>query len=166
MNVRREWIPVEELIGGVLTRMEPALAGREVATSVAPGLPLLSVDPVLFEQVLLNLMDNAIKHTPAGSPIAIGARAVAEGVAIGVADRGPGIPTGSEEAVFEKFHRGAGAGAPGVGLGLAICAGIVAAHGGTIRAGAREGGGAVFTVVLPSREDTPAPVTAGGEETV
>jgi len=162
--VKREWIPVEELVGGVLTRLDGALTGRDVATSIADGLPLLSVDPVLFEQVLVNLVDNAIKHTPKTSPIAIGARALPSGVAIEVADRGAGIPKGAEEAVFEKFHRGATSRAQGVGLGLAICRGIVEAHGGTISVAAREGGGAVFTIILPRSEHTPAAGSAGVEE--
>jgi two-component system sensor histidine kinase KdpD len=163
LDVKREWIPVEELVGGVLTRLEVALVGRDVTTRVASGLPLLSVDPVLFEQVLVNLVDNAIKHTPDGTPIEIGARETSEGVAIEVADRGPGIPAGSDEAIFEKFRRGPGAGSHGVGLGLAICRGIVEAHHGKIRAAGRDGGGAIFTIVLPRRDDTP-PAGPGSEE--
>jgi two-component system sensor histidine kinase KdpD len=156
LDVKREWIPVEELVGGVLTRLEDALSGRAVTTHVAGGLPLLSVDPVLFEQVFVNLVENAIKHTPQGTDIEIGAAAVPEGIAITVADRGPGIPAGFEEVIFEKFRRGSGVRSPGVGLGLAICRGIVEAHRGTIRAQNRRGGGAVFTVLMPLRGDTPA----------
>jgi two-component system sensor histidine kinase KdpD len=155
VEVKREWIPVEELIGGALTRLEVALDGRTITTSVAPGLPLLSVDPVLFEQVLVNLLDNAIKHTPPGTPILIGAAAGGGGTEIEVADRGPGIAPGDEEALFEKFRRGATAQARGSGLGLAICRGIVEAHGGTIRAAARDGGGAVFTIALPAPPGPP-----------
>jgi two-component system sensor histidine kinase KdpD len=164
LHVKREWVPVDELVGGVLTRLEDALSGRDVKTSVAPDLPLLSVDPVLFEQVLVNLVENAIKHTPSGSPIEIGARLLPEGVAIEVADRGPGIPAGSEELMFEKFRRGTDARSGGVGLGLAICRGIVEAHRGTITAAHRAGGGAVFTVLLPSRDDMPAAGPEAGEE--
>ena len=160
LTVKREWIPAEELVGGVLTRLEGALSGREITTSVEPDLPLLSVDPVLFEQVLVNLVDNAIKHTPAGTPLEIGAHAVPEGIAIEVRDRGHGIAPGTESLIFEKFRRGSGASPIGSGLGLAICRGIVEAHGGTIGAAARDGGGAVFTVVLPQRDDVPV---AGGE---
>jgi two-component system sensor histidine kinase KdpD len=156
LEIKREWVPAEELVGGVLTRLEGALAGREVKTSVAVGLPLLAVDPVLLEQVLVNLVENAIKHTPAGTPIEIGARALPEVVAIDVADRGPGIPEGSEDVIFEKFRRGSDAGSRGVGLGLAICRGIVEAHRGTIAAANREGGGAVFTIRLPRSDDAPA----------
>ena len=111
---------------------------------------------MLFEQVLVNLLDNAIKHTPPGTPIEIAASVVPGGVALEVSDRGPGIPAGSEEIVFEKFRRGVGASVRGSGLGLAICRGIVEAHGGTIGVSARDGGGAVFTVVVPQRSDVPA----------
>jgi two-component system sensor histidine kinase KdpD len=164
LHVKREWVPVDELVGGVLTRLEDALAGREVKTSVPPGLPLLSVDPVLFEQVLVNLVENAINHTPAGTPIEIGARLLPDGVAIEVADRGPGIPAGEEEVIFEKFRRGPGAGSRGVGLGLAVCRGIVEAHRGTITAARRDGGGAVFTVFLPPQSDAPGSGPEAGEE--
>jgi len=164
LDVKREWIPAEELVGGVLTRLEHALAGRPVKTSLAAGLPLLSVDPVLFEQVLVNLIDNAVKHTPPGTPIEIDARLAPGGIEIEIADRGPGIPVGSEELLFERFRRGAGATAQGSGLGLAICRGIVEAHRGTIRAAGRPGGGAVFTIVLPRRDDAPTAEPAAAEE--
>jgi two-component system sensor histidine kinase KdpD len=155
IEVRREWVPADELIGAVMTRLEGPLGGRPVSTSIDPSLPLLSVDPVLFEQVLVNLIDNAIKHTPPGTPIDIAVAASNGGISIEVADRGPGIPEGSEDLIFQKFHRGAGAGPRGVGLGLAICRGIVEAHGGTIRAARRTGGGAVFTVTLPPPDEPP-----------
>jgi two-component system sensor histidine kinase KdpD len=148
-------VPADELIGAVMTRLEGPLGGRPVSTSIDPSLPLLSVDPVLFEQVLVNLIDNAIKHTPPGTPIDIAVAASNGGISIEVADRGPGIPEGSEDLIFQKFHRGAGAGPRGVGLGLAICRGIVEAHGGTIRAARRTGGGAVFTVTLPPPDEPP-----------
>jgi len=164
LDVKREWVPVDELVGSALTRLEGALAGREVKTNVAAGLPLLSVDPVLFEQVLVNLVENAIKHTPAGTPIEIGARALPDGIAIEVADRGPGIPAGFEEVIFEKFRRGSAARSRGSGLGLAICRGIVEAHRGTITAADRDGGGAVFTVLLPRRDDAPGAGPEAEEE--
>jgi two-component system sensor histidine kinase KdpD len=157
MPVRREWHSLEEVVGSALGRLESRLAGREVAVRLAPGLPLVLIDDVLIEQVLFNLVENALKYTPAGSPIEIGA-ALADGtLRIEVADRGPGLPPGREEGVFEKFYRGRREGDPsGVGLGLSICRGIVEAHGGAVTGENREGGGAVFRVKLPQREPPPA----------
>jgi two-component system sensor histidine kinase KdpD len=119
-------------------------------------LPLLSVDPVLLEQVIVNLLENAAKYTPAGTPLDIGARMEGNEVVIDVADRGAGMPPESLEKVFDKFHRGQHVGVGGVGLGLPICRGIVQAHGGTIRAHAHPGGGALFRVVLPVRGGAPS----------
>lgn len=152
LNVKREWVPVEELVGAVMTRLEPHLEGREVRIAVPRELSL-SVDPVLFEQVLWNLLENAVKHTPEGTPIDLVASGGEGEASIEVADRGPGIPPAILPRIFEKFVR-ASAGEGGVGLGLAIVRGIVRAHGGTIAAIAREGGGASFRVSVPV-EGTP-----------
>jgi two-component system sensor histidine kinase KdpD len=160
MAPRRDWVPLEEVLGSALLRLDAKLQGREVSTNLPEGLPLVPVDPVLFEQVFVNLLDNAVKYTPAGSPIEIGARATENQLLIEVADRGPGIAPGEEERIFEKFNRGAHAGGGGVGLGLPICRGIVQAHGGTIVAGNRAGGGTVFRIRLPLDE---APPTVAAE---
>jgi two-component system, OmpR family, sensor histidine kinase KdpD len=155
VQLKREWVPVEELVGSALTRLEEQLAGRRVDVDLAPGLPLASVDPVLLEQVLLNLLDNAAKHTPPGTSLAIAAQAEGQGVRVGVLDRGPGLRPGEEERVFDKFYRG-GAGAPGAGLGLAICKAIVEAHGGSISALPRSGGGAEVRFTLPAPSAPPS----------
>ncbi len=147
--VHREWVPLEELVGAAQTRLERALAGRAVTTTLPADLPLVSVDPVLFEQVFVNLLENATKYTPTGSPLDIGARVEGHEVVIEVADRGPGIPPEALESVFDKFYRGPHVGVGGVGLGLPICRGIVQAHGGTMRAHPRPGAGAVFRITLP-----------------
>jgi two-component system sensor histidine kinase KdpD len=115
------------------------------------------VDPVLIEQVLTNLLENAAKYTPAGSPIEIEGQAVSGGVEVTVADHGPGIPPADLERVFDKFHRLAGdAHVPGTGLGLAICRAILAAHGGRIWAENRPDGGARFRFFLPAAGAPPA----------
>lgn len=145
----REWVPLEELVGSALGRLERALAGREVATELPPELPLLFVDPLLIEQLLLNLLENATRHTPAGSPIEIAARIREGRLELDVADRGPGLAPGDEERIFERFQRGRNAAVPGAGLGLAICRAIAAVHRGTLAASNREGGGARFRLVLP-----------------
>jgi len=149
MKVKREWIPVEEIVGSALTRLERWLEGRAIVTRLPPDLPLLSVDPVLLEQVFVNLFENAAKHTPPGSAIDVTARRVDGAVEIVVADRGPGFPAGDELRIFEKFHRGRGTSAPGAGLGLAIVRGVIEAHGGTVTASNRTGGGAEMRVLLP-----------------
>jgi two-component system, OmpR family, sensor histidine kinase KdpD len=156
LALKREWVPLEEIVGSVLTRMEARLAGREVVMRLPEELPLVSVDPVLFAQVFVNLVDNALKHTPASSPIEIVAATVDAFIEIEIADRGPGIAEGMQAAVFEKFVRGgAHPGSGGVGLGLSICRGVVEAHGGTIAARNRGGGGASFVIRMP-RLDAPA----------
>ncbi len=164
MALRRDWVPLEEVLGSALVRLDAQLQGREVRTNLTEGLPLVPIDPVLFEQLFINLIDNAVKYTPAGTPLAIQARLSDDILEIEVADRGPGIPGGQEERIFEKFQRGAQTGSGGVGLGLPICRGIVEAHGGTILAANREGGGAVFRIRLPLREPPPTTRPAEPEE--
>jgi two-component system sensor histidine kinase KdpD len=147
--LRRDWVPLEELVGSALTRLERRLAGREVHVDLAASPLLVPMDPILVEQVLVNLLENAAKHTPAATPIDIRARGDGERVVVEVSDRGPGLPPGDPAALFEKFRRGAGTEARGAGLGLAICRGIVTAHGGQVEAEDRTGGGATFRFTLP-----------------
>ncbi len=147
--LRRDWVPLDETIGSALTRLEARLGDRPVHVSIAPDVPLVSVDPVLLEQVFVNLLENAEKYTPPGSPIDVRARRDGDRIAIDVRDHGAGIPAGAEALVFDKFYRGPSTGVSGVGLGLAICKGIVEAHGGTIRAENEPDGGASFRLSLP-----------------
>lgn len=156
LRVKREWVPLEEMVGSALARLEPRLQGRPLKVSLPEGLPLLSADPLLIEQVLVNLLENAAKYSRGGSPIEVRARAAGEDVVVEVADRGPGVPEASRERVFEKFYRGAHVGVGGIGLGLPICKGAVEAHGGTISVEGREGGGAVFRVTLPAVAGPPS----------
>jgi two-component system sensor histidine kinase KdpD len=160
--VHREWQPLEEVVGAALGRMKPRLDGRTVSTELPPTLPLVSIDGVLIEQVLLNLLDNAAKHTPPGASVHIAATASeSEGegegeVTVSVADRGPGLPPDAVGHVFEKFYRSdASAARGGAGLGLAICRAIVKAHGGRIWAENRPGGGLVFRFTLPLPDAPP-----------
>jgi len=121
-----------------------------VAVKLPPDLPLILMDGLLIEQVFVNLLENAVKYTPAGTPVEISAVAAEGAVVVDVADRGPGFPPGEEQRVFDKFYRIAGAtSVSGVGLGLTICRGIVTAHGGRIWAENRRDGGAVFRFTLP-----------------
>ncbi len=152
----REWLPVEELVGSAVQRCAKRLAGHTVKVNLPDNLPMLHADSVLLEQVLVNLLDNAAKYSPAGSEIEIAAGADATAVTVSVADRGSGVPMDQREYIFDKFVRGQDAAKkPGVGLGLAICRAIVAAHGGRIWVDDRPGGGSVFRFSLP-REVEPA----------
>jgi two-component system sensor histidine kinase KdpD len=160
--LHRDWVPIEELVGAALDRQDAGLAGRDVAIDLAPDIGV-EVDPILIEQVLLNLLDNAAAHTPPGTPIELRGFREAGGVALEVSDRGPGLPPGPEDQVFAKFYRGPQARAArpaGAGLGLAVCRGIVNAHGGAIEARRRSGGGATFHVWLPGGDAPAEPALA------
>jgi len=164
VELARQWTPLEEIVGSVLSRMTPALSAHPVSVALPADLPLVNVDPVLLEQVFANLLENAVKYTPSGTKIEISAQRVPGRVMIEVADSGPGIPPGEEAKLFDKFYRlQREAAQSGVGLGLAICRAIIAAHGGTISAANRASGGAVFRFELPAGEPPtmdaePAPV--------
>ena len=147
---------IEELIGSALARLEPQLAERSVRAEVPEETPLLVCDPVLIEQVLVNLIENAVRYAGPGSPIEVMAWAKSGEMLIEVADRGPGVPPGDEERVLQKHYRASGDGGEydGLGLGLAICRTIVSAHGGRIRFENRAGGGAKVTMALPLRRGT------------
>jgi two-component system, OmpR family, sensor histidine kinase KdpD len=152
--VRKEWHVGESIIGAALARLGSRLFDHPVTTHLPAEMPLVQLDSVLIGQVLMNLLENAIKYTPPGSQIEISVN-VREGQALfQVADRGPGIPAGDEERIFDKFYR-AQPGGGGVGLGLTICRGIVAAHGGRIWAENRKDGGAAFQFTLPLEGQPP-----------
>jgi two-component system sensor histidine kinase KdpD len=152
VRLNRQWQPLEEVVGSALAASAPSLAGRPIGVSLADDLPLLHLDAVLMERVFVNLLENAAKYTPAGSRIDLAAQVVGPDLRVTVADDGPGLPPGQEEALFEKFARGERESAtPGVGLGLAICRAIVEAHGGRIGVEAATGDvrGARFSFTLP-----------------
>lgn len=155
LTLRREWHAIEDVLGGALGRVERLLADRQVTTSLPEAPTLVAIDALLVEQVLVNLLENAVKHTPAGTPIQLAVRARDGEVEVVVADAGPGVPAEARERVFEKFQR-ATPDPGGAGLGLAICKGIVTAHGGRIWVEPRDGGGAAFHFTLPVVGDPPA----------
>lgn len=150
----REACDVGEVVGTALNRTARVLAGRRIAVDIQPGLPMLHLDVVLFEQVLVNLLDNAAKYAPQGSLVTVAGRRAGDGVEVIVLDEGPGLPAGEEERIFDKFrraHRGDRQRA-GTGLGLAICRGFMEALGGEIDAANRtDRTGAVFTLSFPPR---------------
>lgn len=157
IKVKKVWLPIEEIIGAVLSRLDERLMGRQVRTILPEDLPLISFDPLLIEQVLVNLLDNAIKYTPPETPIELSAHVKDKEIIVEIADRGAGIPTGEEEKIFDKFVRGTATGG-GIGLGLTICRAIIQAHGGRIKAENRRDGGAVFSFSLPLGDQPPISV--------
>jgi two-component system sensor histidine kinase KdpD len=158
VELRRDLYPLEEIVGTALQRTEPQLAGRTVHTELAEDLPMVFVDDVLLGQVLWNLLENAAKYTPPGTPLELAGFQQDAAVTIEVRDRGPGVPPGEEERIFEKFYRArpghASGNARGVGLGLPICRAIIEAHHGTIQALPRPAGGAIFRIRLPLEANT------------
>src|SRR5262249_32278532 len=133
VKLRRQWQPLEEVVGGAIKAAESALAKRRVEVALPRDLPLVEFDATLIERVLYNLLANAAKYTPENTPITLAAEIAGDELVVSVRDRGPGIPKGQEESIFEKFTRGAReSNTPGVGLGLAISRAIVEAHHGRI----------------------------------
>ncbi|TVT80146.1 two-component system sensor histidine kinase KdpD [Pseudomonas sp. H3(2019)] len=153
--LNRQWQPIEDVVGSALRAIHPILGERSVQVALEEDLPPVRIDAVLIERILINLIENAVKYTPPGTPISLGASATPENIELWVADEGPGLPLGHEEAIFNKFMRGKKESSiPGVGLGLAICRAIAQAHGGTMLGVTRQEGGARFTLRLP-REEPP-----------
>lgn len=143
VELRLEWLPLDEAVGAALTSLESSLGERDVVVRIPAELTLVHADAVLLERAFANLIENALRHTPGSSPIEISARRYDGGVEVTVADRGPGL--------------GDPAHLPGAsGLGLRIVRAIAAAHGGTLSAANRPGGGAQFTLTLPQLAAAPA----------
>lgn len=147
-NLKKEWLTLEEVVGSALKMLEPGLL-HPINLSLPAPLTLIHVDGPLFERVLINLLENAIKYAGPQAQIGIDAQVESDHLQLDVWDNGPGIPQGQEQSVFDKFARGNKESAvPGVGLGLAICRAIVEVHGGTIAVYNRPQGGACFRVTL------------------
>ena len=161
LKPRRDWASLVEIAGSALGRMRERLAGHPVALAFPTDLPLLRVDATLVEQVFANLLENAAKYTPAGTPLTLRAEPRDGEVLVSVEDVGPGLPQGDAEALFAKFHRGDDESAVGgVGLGLAICRAIVRLHGGRIWAERLPVRGTAFRFTLPVEEAPAVPAEA------
>ncbi len=151
--LNRQWQPLEEVVGGALAGLGARMDSHPVAIKLSRDLPLVEIDSLMIERVFANLLENAVKYTPAGTSIEIFATADQNELVVTVADHGHGIPEGEEERIFEKFHRVASEGNQGgAGLGLTICRAIVEAHGGRIWADNLPLGGAAFHFALPLTE--------------
>ncbi|MAT97173.1 MAG: two-component sensor histidine kinase [Anaerolineaceae bacterium] len=140
---------VEDLVGATLAQMPNRVTGRILQIEIPTGLPLIDIDFTLMVQVLVNLLDNAMKYAPPEEPITIQASQEGDEVILAVKDRGPGLPEAELEHVFDRFFRVNAEGISGTGLGLSIAKGIVEAHNGRIWAENRQEGGAAFSLALP-----------------
>ncbi|MFO1001888.1 MAG: ATP-binding protein [Planctomycetaceae bacterium] len=146
-----QWHVLEEVIGSALHRTRRELVEHEVIVDLPSDLPLLWLDGLLMEQVIVNLLENAARHTPVGNKVFVSAMLDGTSVRISVADNGPGFPRGTENRIFEKFYRATPSADGGrrSGLGLAICHAIAKNHGGDIQAINRPQGGAEFVLGIP-----------------
>jgi two-component system sensor histidine kinase KdpD len=165
LQPNREWSDLREVAGRAVKQVGKLARGQNIALALGSDLPPVLIDPVLIEQVLVNLLDNAIKYSPSGTTIAVEAERAAETMIVRVTDEGPGIPPDAREAVFDMFYR-VRAGdkqAAGTGLGLSICRGLVEAHGGKIAAKPGKGGrGTTIEFTLPLSAMPAVPEDAHG----
>lgn len=145
---------VEELVASTLEEMGNILGGRPIGVNIPQSVPPIHADLNLMKQVLKQLVDNAVKYTPEGTPLSISSSQTNGMVMIEVADRGPGIPEEDRQYIFEKYYRGRNSKdrPVGLGLGLAIAKSIVSAHGGQIWVTANKGSGSVFHLAVPAME--------------
>ncbi len=152
VELRRESYPVRTVIEYALEKGKQTLASHEVRLEIPDSLPPIKVDRERIADVLLQLLENAVKYSPAGTPITISAQAAAKMVDISVADRGPGIDDMEQSLIFEKFYRGRDQRyqVQGTGMGLAIAKAIVEAHGGSIGVTSQPGSGSVFHFTVPT----------------
>lgn len=153
IKINLEWHVLEEVLGCALSQLDGQLRNHPVHLTLPQDLPLVPMDALLMERVFINLLENAGKYTPAGTPIEVVGGIAGPELRLVIADRGPGLPPGQEEKIFEKFYQGQPGTNRGAGLGLAICRSIVEAHNGRIIARNRPGGGAEFSFTLPVPEE-------------
>jgi two-component system, OmpR family, sensor histidine kinase KdpD len=148
LTLKRDWTDVCDLIGVAVRRMQKRHTQHPISVDCPPDLPLVSLDFVLMEQVIVNLLDNACKYTPPGVAVRVNAAQEGDALLLRVTDAGQGLPPDDLERVFDKFYRVPGTATGGTGLGLSICRGLVEAHGGTLTAANVPDGGAQFTIRL------------------
>lgn len=162
--LRCDWESAEEIVGAALRRVRRRPDGARVKARVAPALPLLWCDAALMSQLLDNLIDNALKYSPAAAPVEVLVRPAGQQVLVAVRDRGPGIEPAWRERVFDAFQRGDLAAyaqrPPGAGVGLAVCRAIAEVHGGELSMRPRGHGGCSFECRLPLRAAPEMPEVA------
>jgi two-component system sensor histidine kinase KdpD len=157
LKLNRQSYDLGDLASVVIRRLENELRSHAVKVTIDEDMPMIRIDFALMEQVLSNLIFNAVLHTPAGTLISISGSVKNTRATITVSDNGPGLSENDIPHIFDKFHRGKRAASGGTGLGLSICKGIVEAHGGTITAGNDPQGGAMFTINLPPDNSVETP---------
>ena len=158
LDLHKEPEVVEEVIGAAVMVVEKRMPGRHIEVSTPDQVLMVPMDARLISQVLVNLLDNAVKHTPEGREISVSARQAGREMEFTVADRGTGIAENDLPHIFQMFyttHSQCPDARPGVGLGLAICQSIVEAHGGRIYAENRPEGGARFVFTIPMEGENP-----------
>jgi two-component system sensor histidine kinase KdpD len=157
-EIRSDWIDAADTAQLAVMRARRIFPQREILFEARGSAALVRGDASLVEQVVFNLIDNAIKFSPAGKPVEVSAALQGSEIEIAVRDHGPGLGELDRQKMFEPFHRGAGVATTGSGLGLAICRGIIAAHGGRIEAESPVSGssGTAIRVFLPVPEEKPA----------
>ena len=166
LEPKRDYVDLSEIVGTALDRTAKIMNAHRIEIALTPDLPMVRLDAVLMEQVLVNLLDNAAKYSPSGSAIALEAREADDHLVIDIIDEGPGIPEDSLERVFDKFYRvrQGDRQRAGTGLGLAICRGFVEALGGLIIAQNRtDRSGAILRITFPAALTAPASLLVGAD---
>jgi two-component system sensor histidine kinase KdpD len=151
--LHRDWESMEEIVGAVLARVRKGDPARRVSSKIPEHLPLIKADPVLLAQLMVNLLDNALKYSAGPVDLTVGTDG--GDMRVSVKDRGPGIPTEDFQTIFEPYARNDLSGQRGAGLGLALCRAIAQAHGGSLTLRRRSGGGNSFTLAMPIDEQVP-----------
>ena len=160
LELRRDWVDLREIVARVVSAVKRRGAAQSLVVALPPDLPMVAADAILIEQALVNVVNNAVAHTPAATRVLIDAMVAPESISLRITDNGPGIAVQDLQRVFEKFVRASANKAPGAdkgegtGLGLAITRGIVAAHGGSVAAESPvgQGGGTRITLTFPRKE--------------
>lgn len=155
VRIKKSYHQLEDIVGSAFNKLEMLLDSKPVAMKLPQPMPLIPLDHILIEQVLTNLIENAVKFTPKHSPIEIIVEINNKMATINVGDYGPGLNSNDAIKIFDKFYRGQKpeTSGSGIGLGLSICKSIVTVHGGTIWAQNRDEGGAIFSFTLPLTMD-------------
>lgn len=161
IKLDRDWTDVNDIVTSALARLHDRMALHRVIVEIADDLPLVRVDAALIEQALGNLLENAAKHTPAGTVVRVRGQRQGGDVVLSVEDLGGGLADADMERVFEKFSRGSvDGGGTGMGLGLAICRAIVRLHGGRAWAERVPAGGTAFRFTVPVEQAPSVPPEA------